>query len=331
MAATKGAFVCGESGHPKARRDGLVVRELPDELLIYDTETHEAHCLNETAAFVWKQCDGETASRRSPAVLSAATGTAMDEEVVWVALEDLWKQQLLEGEPAGADEATMSRSQALRRTGLVAAVVAVPAVISMSRQPRRTRQRASHRGRCALRASSVARIQRARTAGSARNGIDPDENARPGRLAGADCRRAPRRLAGATLRRPRCPLTNSPRSLPAARYGSGAVAWWRIRRSSVAGSQVGEQLRDAYRLHALQAAVHELELAQVVRALATAGIEADRQGLDSGAAVRRARPPPIWRHRRLRRTGRHRAARGTGRTGAARQRRLTAVWPSTAE
>ena len=48
----------------------------------------------------------------------------------------------------------------------------------------------------------------------------------------------------------------------------------RIRDSSVADSVVGDQLRDAYRLHALQAAVHELELAQVVRALATAGIEA---------------------------------------------------------
>ena len=119
------------SGHPKARRDGLVVRELPDELLIYDTETHEAHCLNETAAFVWKQCDGTTSVSEIASRLSEETKTEVDDELVWVALEDLWKQQLLAGEPAAADEAMMSRSQALRRTGLVAAVVAVPAVISM--------------------------------------------------------------------------------------------------------------------------------------------------------------------------------------------------------
>ena len=43
---------------PLARNEGLVIKELPDELLIYDTETDRAHCLNETAAFVWLRCDG---------------------------------------------------------------------------------------------------------------------------------------------------------------------------------------------------------------------------------------------------------------------------------
>jgi hypothetical protein len=130
------------SGHPKARQDGLVLRELPDELLIYDTETHEAHCLNETAAFVWTQCDGTTSVSEIASRLSAETGTEVDDELVWLALEDLWKQQLLAGEPAGADEATMSRSQALRRTGIVAAAVAVPAVISM------VAPKASHAATC---------------------------------------------------------------------------------------------------------------------------------------------------------------------------------------
>jgi hypothetical protein len=121
----------GENGHPKARQDGLVTRELPGELLIYDTETHEAHCLNETAAFVWKQCDGTTSVPEIAGRLSEETMTEVDDELVWLALEDLWKRELLAGEPTGADEATMSRSQALRRTGIVAAAVAVPAVISV--------------------------------------------------------------------------------------------------------------------------------------------------------------------------------------------------------
>jgi hypothetical protein len=56
--------------------------------------------------------------------------------------------------------------------------------------------------------------------------------------------------------------------------GCGALAWWRIRASPLAHSSVGEPLRDAYRLHALQTALHERELAQVVRALEAAGIEA---------------------------------------------------------
>jgi hypothetical protein len=55
--------------------------------------------------------------------------------------------------------------------------------------------------------------------------------------------------------------------------GCGAVAWWRIRRSPVAGLAVANQLRDAYRLHTLQAAVRERELVEVVRALSAAGVE----------------------------------------------------------
>jgi hypothetical protein len=47
-----------------------------------------------------------------------------------------------------------------------------------------------------------------------------------------------------------------------------------MRGSAVDGSPVGEQLRDAYRLHTLQAAVHERELAEVVQALEAAGIDA---------------------------------------------------------
>ena len=116
--------------HPKARRDGLVLRELPQEILIYDTETHEAHCLNETAAFVWQQCDG---TRTVPEIVATACSrfdAALDEEVVWVALEDLWRRQLLEGEPAPARERSMSRSQVLKRAAVVAAV-SVPVVTSI--------------------------------------------------------------------------------------------------------------------------------------------------------------------------------------------------------
>jgi hypothetical protein len=119
----------GETGHPVARHDGLVIRELPEELLVYDEETHEAHCLNETAASVWKLCDGRTTAPEIAAKLSAA-GTGIDEDVVWLALEDLWKRDLLVGEPAPDDEAAISRSQLLRRTG-IAAAVAVPVVMSV--------------------------------------------------------------------------------------------------------------------------------------------------------------------------------------------------------
>lgn len=120
----------GGTGYPKARHGGLVIRELPEELLVYDAETHGAHCLNETAALVWKQCDGRSSVPEIAAKVSATVGTEIDDDVVWLALEDLWKRDLLVGEPAPADEGTMSRAQLLRRSA-VAAAVAVPVIVSV--------------------------------------------------------------------------------------------------------------------------------------------------------------------------------------------------------
>jgi len=120
----------GTSGYPKARRDGFVLRELPGELLVYDTETHEAHCLNETAAFVWQQCDGATGIPEIAERVRATFDTEMDDDVVWLALEDLWKRQLLDGEAAPAREGSMSRSKVLKRAAVVAAV-SVPVVTSI--------------------------------------------------------------------------------------------------------------------------------------------------------------------------------------------------------
>jgi Coenzyme PQQ synthesis protein D (PqqD) len=119
-----------KSGYPKARVEGLVLRELPEEVLVYDTDSHEAHCLNDTAAFVWKQCDGTTDVPEIVERARATFETDMDDDVVWAALEDLWKRGLLEGEPAPAREGTMSRGQALKRAGIVAAV-SVPVITSI--------------------------------------------------------------------------------------------------------------------------------------------------------------------------------------------------------
>ena len=55
---------------PQSRRSGLLIRELPDELLVYDQEQHRAHCLNRTAALVFRHADGT----RTAAELARAAG-----------------------------------------------------------------------------------------------------------------------------------------------------------------------------------------------------------------------------------------------------------------
>ncbi len=54
--------------------------------------------------------------------------------------------------------------------------------------------------------------------------------------------------------------------------GAGALGWWRIRDSHLRSTPAARRLHDAYRMHALQAAVHEGQVAQAVTALRSAGV-----------------------------------------------------------
>lgn len=80
---------------PRARDNGLVIEELEDELLVYDLDHHKAHCLNSTAALVWRHCDGETGVEGIADRLRKESKVSIDDEVVWVALRRLGKANLL--------------------------------------------------------------------------------------------------------------------------------------------------------------------------------------------------------------------------------------------
>jgi hypothetical protein len=54
---------------PRARKDCLL-RKLDDELLIYDPQRHEGHCLNSTAAAVWRLCDGKNSPLNIAGIVS---------------------------------------------------------------------------------------------------------------------------------------------------------------------------------------------------------------------------------------------------------------------
>jgi hypothetical protein len=106
---------------PLAREEGLVIQGLPDELLIYDLDRHKAHCLNQTAAFIWKHCDGKMTVPEITARLRKEFNALCDEALVWLALEQLEKSHLLRGRVARSSN-TMSRREVMRKAGLAAAV-----------------------------------------------------------------------------------------------------------------------------------------------------------------------------------------------------------------
>lgn len=116
---------------PKMRAQGLVIDDLPDEVLVYDLETHQAHCLNQTAARVWRSCDGRTTPAQIAAQLSLEFNSPCSEEVVWFAIRQLERQHLLEQPVAWPPQfAKVTRRQVIRNLGLAAAI-AVPVISSL--------------------------------------------------------------------------------------------------------------------------------------------------------------------------------------------------------
>ncbi len=114
---------------PRARKDGLVVKEVSGELLVYDRDRNKAHCLNETAALIWNHCDGQTTVAKMRDFLQGRTAEVIDEQVIWYALDQFAKDHLLEERvkrPAGIDR--LSRRQLIQRIGLA---VSIPLVVSI--------------------------------------------------------------------------------------------------------------------------------------------------------------------------------------------------------
>ena len=115
---------------PLARTKALIIKELPDETLVYDLETDKAHCLNETAARLWKSCDGKKTVAQLHESMVQETNSPVPEEMVWLALDQLEQFKLLEtpvNQPTHLS--SMSRRQMIRLAGTAA--IAVPVITSI--------------------------------------------------------------------------------------------------------------------------------------------------------------------------------------------------------
>ena len=117
---------------PLARTAGLVIRDLPDELLVYDLERHKVSCLNRVAALVWRSADGRTSVPGIARKLRAEIGAPLDENAVWLALDRLDDARLIEGGVSPGDRGSVSRRDCMRelaRIGVRAALL--PTVASI--------------------------------------------------------------------------------------------------------------------------------------------------------------------------------------------------------
>lgn len=129
---------------PFARTDSLVVKDLEDEVLVYDLKRDRAHCLNRTAAFIWKHCDGEMRVEEMTSLLERELGLAVDEDVVWLALGQLRRFHLLK-EDAGKTFMRMKISRRDLVSKYLPAALALPVILSIA-APAAAQAAASCRG-----------------------------------------------------------------------------------------------------------------------------------------------------------------------------------------
>jgi hypothetical protein len=119
---------------PTARLQQIITKEIDDELLVYDQTQDKAHCLNKSAAAIWKRCNGQTTPSEIAESLAAELGTSVDLSIVWLGLDELRRKDLLAHSQhwpqAPTGTSVFSRREAIRRVALGAAI-ALPIVATI--------------------------------------------------------------------------------------------------------------------------------------------------------------------------------------------------------
>jgi hypothetical protein len=116
--------------YPKARSKDLVVQNILSETLIYDLANHQAHCLNETAAFIWRNCSGDASVDNLVRLAESEFGGPVHVDVITLALTQFNDHKLLiEDVPVGRP--LLNRRQAIKKIGLASAI-ALPVIASLA-------------------------------------------------------------------------------------------------------------------------------------------------------------------------------------------------------
>lgn len=116
---------------PVGRQQDVVVQEFYNEVLIYDLKANKAFSLNQSSALIWRLLDGSRTVSDIAGNLSGRFDSPVTEDFVWLALEQLKRDHLLENPfittlPFNG----LSRREVIRKVGF-ASLVALPIITSL--------------------------------------------------------------------------------------------------------------------------------------------------------------------------------------------------------
>ena len=105
---------------PQSKTQNIVEQEFGEEVLIYDLLTNKACALNETAAIVYRACDGKTL------VADLMKKYPLNEELIYFTLEQLSKENLIENVPTNYF-GNLTRREVIRKVSLTS-LMALPVI-----------------------------------------------------------------------------------------------------------------------------------------------------------------------------------------------------------
>ena len=113
---------------PLARTDDILIESLESEVLIYDLRTHEATCLNASAALIWQLCDSE---RTIEDIVNELGNADVTERHVADIVDKLREKRLVEDDASpAARRAEVSKSRRSFLGNAAAVGMVLPVVMS---------------------------------------------------------------------------------------------------------------------------------------------------------------------------------------------------------
>jgi len=112
---------------PLARKNDVIVEDLPGETVVFDKRNNKVHCLNSIALTVWENANGKRSVADLARIVSAESGNPCEESVIESAIEQLAEAGLIE---AGITEKLLSRREVGRKLALAGSCAALVATIT---------------------------------------------------------------------------------------------------------------------------------------------------------------------------------------------------------
>lgn len=122
----------GNKTKPISLKHNILVQELDKELLLYDLTRDKVYCLNETSLIIWNLCDGENTVEDIRRQVSIQLKTQIAEEMIWLAIDKLKQEQLLENyQEIQISFSGLSRREVIKKVGL-STMIALPFISAVT-------------------------------------------------------------------------------------------------------------------------------------------------------------------------------------------------------